>query len=77
MMTAVAGDAAFGVYGVVEDPKSAVICILIALLGTKGEAGLQKAAGIRRGMHTKETAALGAISQKKSETRHSVIKLCI
>ncbi|PLB51186.1 glycoside hydrolase [Aspergillus steynii IBT 23096] len=77
VMTGAAGDAALGMYGVVEDPKSAVISLFIALLGVKGEAGFEKAAGIRREMSSKESAALGSFFQEKSKTLQSVQRRCI
>ncbi|KAH8429504.1 uncharacterized protein LDX57_007166 [Aspergillus melleus] len=77
MMTGAAGDAALGVYGVVEDPKSAVISLFTALIDLKGEAGFEKAAGIRRGMSSKESAALGSLFQEKSKSLQAVQRDCI
>lgn len=71
------GNAALGVYGVVEDPKSAVIALFGALLGIRGEAGFAKAAEIRRGMSAEESAALGSLFQDKSKLLGSIQRSCI
>lgn len=75
-MTGAAGDAAFGVYGVVEDPKSAIIALFVALVGFRGERGFSKAAEVRRGMSSKELAVLGKSFKDKSDLLHSIQKTC-
>lgn len=76
IMTGALGDAAFGVYGVVEDPQSAVISLFAALVGLRGGAGFSEAAKIRRGMSKKEISALGSSFKDKSDLLHSIQKTC-
>lgn len=75
-LTGVTGNAAFGVYGVVEDPKSAIVSLFIALVGLRGELGFSKAAEVRRGMSSKEIAVLGKAFKQKSDLLHSIQKTC-
>lgn len=75
-LTGVTGNAAFGVYGVVEDPKSAIVSLFIALVGLRGELGFSKAAEVRRGMSSKEIAVLGNAFKQKSDLLHSIQKTC-
>ncbi|KAI9778945.1 MAG: hypothetical protein M1816_003793 [Peltula sp. TS41687] len=71
------GNVALGVYGVVEDPKSAAIALFGALLSIRGEPGFAKAAEIRRGMSAQENAALGSFFQDKSRLLDSIQRSCI
>ena len=72
MIAGAAGDAALGVYWVVEDPKSATISPSTALVGLKGEAGFEKPTGIRGGMSSKKSAALGSFFQENIKALQSV-----
>jgi hypothetical protein len=59
------GNAAFGVYGVVEDPTSAIFSIFGAIIGVRGEIGFERAAGSRRSMSEKESTVLGKFVQDR------------
>ncbi|KAF4160411.1 hypothetical protein CNMCM6069_008761 [Aspergillus lentulus] len=76
LLTGAAGDTAFGVYGLVDDPKSAIMALFAALVGFRGEMGFAKAAEVRRGMTSKEIAALGSSFKEKSDLLHSIQKVC-
>ncbi|KAF2223461.1 hypothetical protein BDZ85DRAFT_109795 [Elsinoe ampelina] len=57
-----AGEAGLAVYGIVQDPKSAVIAILGFLLNAGGGRGsFKSAAGSRRGMSQNEYNGLGGV----------------
>ncbi|KAJ5827672.1 Glycoside hydrolase superfamily [Penicillium robsamsonii] len=72
MLAGEAGNAAFGVYGIVEDPKSAVFSIFGALIGVRGEMGFARAAEARRSMSEKENSALGKYVQGRMDGVKSV-----
>ncbi|KAJ5437022.1 Glycoside hydrolase superfamily [Penicillium cf. griseofulvum] len=72
MLAGEAGNAAFGVYGIVEDPESAIFSIFGALIGVRGEMGFARAAESRRGMSEKETSALGKFVQGRMDSAKSV-----
>jgi hypothetical protein len=76
LLTGAAGDTAFGVYSLVDDPKSAIMALFAALVGFRGEMGFAKAAEVRRGMTSKEIAALGSSLKEKSDLLHSIQKVC-
>ena len=76
-LTGDVGNAALGVYGVVDDPKSAVMALFGALLGVRGEEGFAKAAEIGRGMSPDESAAMGSFFQDKSKLLDSIQKSCL
>ncbi|KAJ5256934.1 Glycoside hydrolase superfamily [Penicillium angulare] len=68
------GNAAFGVYGVVEDPQSAIFGVFGALIGVRGERGFSDAAESRRGMSEKEKSALGKYFQERTDQVDAVKK---
>ncbi|KAJ5577072.1 Glycoside hydrolase superfamily [Penicillium sp. DV-2018c] len=68
MLAGEVGNAAYGVYGVVEDPASAVFSIFGAIIGIRGELGFQRAAEARRGMSNKENTVLGKFVQDRMDS---------
>jgi hypothetical protein len=76
LLTGAAGDTVFGVYGLVDDPKSAIMALFAALVGFYGKMGFAKAAEVRRGITSKEIAALGLSFKEKSDLLHSIQKVC-
>jgi uncharacterized membrane protein len=59
------GNAAFSIYGVVEDPTSAIFSIFRAIIGVRGEIGFERATGSRRSMSEKESTVLGKFVQDR------------
>jgi hypothetical protein len=48
LLTGAAGNTAFGVYGLVDDPKSAIMALFAALVSLRGETGFARAAEVRQ-----------------------------
>ncbi|KAL4896950.1 glycoside hydrolase [Aspergillus ambiguus] len=76
ILTGALGDAAFTVYGIVEDPKSAILALFTSLVGFRGASGFTKGAQARRRMSTKEASAIKAAFSAKSDLLASVRKTC-
>lgn len=58
-----AGNAGYGMYGIVEDPKSAVFSIFGALIKVRGEVIFTRAAETRRSMPENKTSAFAKFVQ--------------
>ncbi|KAK2788072.1 hypothetical protein FQN52_006909 [Onygenales sp. PD_12] len=67
-MLGIAGDAGMAVYDVVEDPKSIIIGLFMALIAGRAQGGgFGRAAEIRRSMSKKELEALGGSFKGRSD----------